>query len=1019
MNTFFDSPIQNSPYEMPSEHWELDEDGQPTNVLVKGRRPSARITAAPKANTKRDSQGTFILDTGDNLSTESQEYNVSRHVNEIRSYVDAWRNLPNESQWQVTPETSRLLKHWRTYEFEGIRPFFCQIEAAETAIWLAEVAPKFNKQTKLIVANLKQANEDANPELFRIALKMATGAGKTTVMAMLIAWQTINAVRHPDRKYFTRGFLIITPGITIRDRLRVLQPNDPESYYEHRDLVPFDMRKEMHRAKIVITNYHAMKLREKLELSKTGRAFLTGHGSDIKSLETEGQMLQRVMPSLMSLKGVIVINDEAHHCYREKPDTDDKILLRSDDKEEAKENNEAARLWISGIEIVKRNLGVKCVYDLSATPFFLSGSGYAEGTLFRWVVSDFSLMDAIESGIVKLPRVPISDNVSREDMPIYRNLWEHIGDRMPKAGRGKNTISDPQMLPPRLQSALDILYAHYETEFDSWQKAGIAVPPVFIVVCNNTATSKLVLDYISGYEQKSDDGTTLFIPGALPLFQNFDANDKQLALPRTLLIDSVQIESGEALDPGFRKAAAPLIEQYRKDKLHRTGDRKAAQTIDDSELLREVMNTVGKEGTLGAGIRCVVSVSMLTEGWDASTVTHILGVRAFGTQLLCEQVVGRALRRLSYDLNDQGLFDAEYADIFGIPFDFTSEPSPKKPQKPKNTIRVQAMRDRTALEIRFPNVVGYRTELPNAKLTASFGPDHALRLTPEDVGPTEVTNRGIIGEEKELTNEDVRNIRDGTVLYRLATHLLMNHYRDPGNHPKIELFGQLKAICRQWMTGHLEFLGGTKSGQLLYLSIIDKATNRIAAAINETHAGDNIIKALISPYNTDGSTRFVNFTTSKELRWQTDETKCHVSHVIGDSEWELDLAEALERSPHVLAYVKNHGLGFEVPYLLGPEQKRYRPDFIVHVDDGNADGPLKLIIEVKGYRDEDAIEKANTMNAYWIPGVNSLGQFGRWSFTEFQGDAFGGKTTTQAALDALINTFRDEPVISKLGGMRI
>ena len=789
METFFDSPIRNSPYEMPTEYWELDEIGQPTNILVQGRRPSALITVAPKANSARTLQGDLVLDTGADISTEEQEYNVSRHINEIRSHVDAWRRLPNETQWQVTSETARLLRHWRTYEFDGIRPFFCQLEAVETAIWLSEVAPNLNTQSKRIIQRLKRVNQDANPELFRIALKMATGAGKTTVMAMLIAWQTINASRHPNRKLFSRGFLIVTPGITIRDRLRVLNPNDPENYYEHRNLVPFDMRGEMHRAKVVIINYHTLKLREKMELSKTGRSFLQGHGDSIRSLETEGQMLQRVMPELMNMKGVTVINDEAHHCYRERPNDEDAKVKKTDDKKEATDNNEAARLWISGIEIVKRNLGLKAVYDLSATPFFLNGSGYAEGTLFPWVVSDFSLMDAIECGIVKLPRVPISDNVTREELPVYRDLWEHIGSEMPKAGRSKNTIKDPAQIPDKLRTALEILYAHYEAEFHSWRDAGIVVPPVFIVVCNNTATSKLLFDYISGYEQHNDDGSIIHQPGALPLFRNYDDNDQRLAQPRTLLIDSAQLESGDALDKTFKAAAAPLIEKYRADKRRRTGNIKSADNIDDAELLREVMNTVGKEGTLGAGIRCVVSVSMLTEGWDASTVTHILGVRAFGTQLLCEQVVGRALRRLSYELNDDGLFDAEYADIFGIPFDFTHEPTVKKPQKPKNTIRVEAIRERAALEIRFPNVVGYRTELPNAKLTANFGADHGLRLTPEDIGPTEVTNRGIIGQEKDMTLEDVRDVRDGTVLYRLTTHLLLNHYRDPGDQPKLELFG--------------------------------------------------------------------------------------------------------------------------------------------------------------------------------------------------------------------------------------
>ena len=343
----------------------------------------------------------------------------------------------------------RLLQHWRHHEFTGVRPFFCQIEAVETAIWLTEVAPN-ERQGKRFLEHLANANNDANPELLRLALKLATGAGKTTVMAMLIAWQTVNAVRRPQSKRFTRGFLVVTPGITIKDRLRVLYPNDPDSYYASRELVPGDMLDDVNRAKIVITNYHAFKRRERVELSKGGRALLQGRvGDDLDTVETEGQMLQRAMPELMGLRNVLVLNDEAHHCYREKPgDEDEDVGLKGDDRKEAERNNEAARLWISGLEAVNRKLGLARVVDLSATPFFLRGSGYAEGTLFPWTMSDFSLMDAIECGIVKLPRVPVAENISGSDMPMFRNLWENIRQDMPKKGRGKAEGLDRSRSPP-------------------------------------------------------------------------------------------------------------------------------------------------------------------------------------------------------------------------------------------------------------------------------------------------------------------------------------------------------------------------------------------------------------------------------------------------------------------------------------------------------------------------------------------------------------------------------------------
>ena len=409
-------------------------------------------------------QGALVLDEGQGISTEHQQYDPTPIINELRRRVDLWRTIPDPSRWRVTPETARLLQHWRHHEFSSVRPFFCQIEAVETAIWLTEVAPDLGREGEVFLEHLKNSNNDANPEIMRLALKLATGAGKTTVMAMLIAWQTVNAVRRPQSRRFTRGFLVVAPGITIKDRLRVLKPNDPDAYYASRELVPSDMLEDVNRAKIVITNYHAFKLRERMDLSKGGRSLLQGRGEPLQTLETEGQMIQRVMPELMGLKSILVLNDEAHHCYRERPDDAEAEDLSSEDREEAKKNNEAARLWISGLEAVNRKLGIARVMDLSATPFFLRGSGYAEGTLFPWTMSNFSLMDAIESGIVKLPRVPVADNVPGDEMPMFRNLWDHIGRLMPRKGRSRGKSPDPLNLPPQLQTALEALYGHYEKD---------------------------------------------------------------------------------------------------------------------------------------------------------------------------------------------------------------------------------------------------------------------------------------------------------------------------------------------------------------------------------------------------------------------------------------------------------------------------------------------------------------------------------------------------------------------------
>ena len=632
-DSFFERPIINSPYEYPSRHWELDESGQPTDRILEHRRRVSFITPIPKPKKRKRTQRELVFDeAASRLETESQQYALMEIINSVRRAINDWRALP-ETQWRVTPETARLLQHWRQHKFSSFQPFFCQIEAVETVIWLTEVAPRIGRAGKKFLDHLTDANNEANPDLSRLALKLATGAGKTTVMAMLIAWQTINAVRRPGSRNFTRGFLVVTPGLTIRDRLRVLQPNDPDSYNQSRELVPGDMLRDLDRAKIVITNFHAFKPRETMEVSKGGRALLQGRGPELRSIESEGQMLQRVMPELMSMKNVMVLNDEAHHCYREKPGEDDEGDLKGDERKEAEKNREAARLWISGLEILGEKLGLSRVIDLSATPFFLRGSGYAEGTLFPWTMCDFSLMDAIECGIVKLPRVPVTDNIPGGEMPKFRNLWDHIGREMPKKGRGKVSGLDPLKIPLTLQTALEALYGHYEKIFALWQEAKIEVPPCFIVVCNNTSTSKLVYDYISGFVRENPDGSTTLENGRFELFRNFDEHGNALARPRTLLIDSEQLESGQALDKNFRTMAADEIERFRREIIQRTGDRQQAENISDQDLLREAMNTVGKPDRLGDSIRCVVSVSMLTEGWDANTVTHILGVRAFGTQL--------------------------------------------------------------------------------------------------------------------------------------------------------------------------------------------------------------------------------------------------------------------------------------------------------------------------------------------------------------------------------------------------
>jgi len=515
-----------------------------------------------------------------------------------------------------------------------------------------------------------------------------------------------------------------------------------------------------------------------------------------------------------------------------------------------------------------------------------------------------------------------------------------------------------------------------------------------IVVCNNTASSKLVYEWISGWDEANEDGDlTNKSQGNLDLFSNYDKHGNRLPLPKTLLIDSAQLESGDALSSDFRKAASVEIEQFKREIAERSGSGGVGE-ISDTELLREVMNTVGKKDKLGEQIRCVVSVSMLTEGWDANNVTHILGVRAFGTQLLCEQVVGRGLRRYSYDpINpdetpDHWKFDVEYSNVLGIPFSFATGKVKSDRKQPKDTTRVMAVKERVALEITFPRVTGYRIDLPNERLRANFTADSTLVVTPELIGPSETLLSGIVGQDKTLTLVDPRDMRTSTVVMELAKHLLNKYFTDENGEPKLHLFSQILGIARQWIDGkHLDCKGDLGPWTLSYTSIADQAAERIFNAIASTIGDAEQVKAVLDPYNPTGSSTHVGFNTTKDT-YTTDARRCHINAVVTDSEWEAEFARVAEAHPKVIAYVKNQGLNFEIPYMDGSVPRNYIPDFIVQIDDGRGPvDPLNLIVEVKGYRNENVKLKSETTKVRWIPGVNNLGTYGRWAFEEF-GDVF-------------------------------
>ncbi len=966
-----ENPVINSPFREPGRHFKFTDEGI-TDEINDGRRSSSYFV--PIARPRKKSQKQLVFDT----EWTQDRIEENKLVNRIRARVKLWRERGYAG---ITPTTSRLLAYWTDPDREK-KLFFCQIEALETAIYLTEAAHKCGDAW--IENELRDANDSSNPGLPRTAFKMATGTGKTVVMAMLIAWHTLNKLANPQDARFSDTFLIVTPGITIRDRLRVLLPNDPQNYYRQRDILLTQSMDELCQAKILITNFHALQLREKVTAGKLTKAILAEGGTSALA-ETPDQMVRRVCRELGTKKSIVVLNDEAHHCYRRKPDGED-VKLSGEERQEAQKRDEEARVWINGIEAVKAKIGVKVIYDLSATPFFLRGSGYPEGTLFPWTVCDFSLIDAIEAGIVKVPRVPVADDSMTGEQPTYRDLWLRIREDLPRKGRRTEEVSGEPNLPAELQGALHSLYGNYEKYYRLWKnnadaRAKGVTPPVFIVVCNNTNVSKLVFDYIAGWEKQIGDQTVVQA-GQLPIFRNDDDHGGWLQRPNTILVDSQQLESGEGMSDDFKKIAAREIEEFKAEYCIRFPGR-GAEDLTDEDLLREVMNTVGKAGKLGEHVRCVVSVSMLTEGWDANTVTHILGVRAFGTQLLCEQVVGRALRRMSYGVNDAGRFEPEYAEVYGVPFSFIPcSGSTKEPKPGPIPTRVRALESRITCEITFPRLLGYRYDLDGERITATFTEDSKLAISTADI-PTKVQLDPIVGESSIHDLNDLKRRRLNEVAFTLAKRTLEKYFRDDEGHDKPWLFPQVLDIAKRWLAECVVLKDNTFPQLLLLIEFAHDAADRIYNAIVGASEGAAILKPILRPYDTVGSTRYVDFDTTRPV-YATRKDKCHVSHVVADTDsWEQKLAQTLEDMDEVVRYVKNHNLGFMIPYSLNGEARNYVPDFIACIDDGHGpDDLLNLLIEVTGEKKKDKAAKVATARTLWVPAVNNHGGFGRWAFIE-------------------------------------
>jgi type III restriction enzyme len=1011
-----ENPILNNPYAEPLLHYATDADGALNyNDIRKGRRQfSPEFTAIPVRQGPQ--QGMFDVN-------DYSEYGT-HVINLCRKEIGKWRN---ENYPNTTRVTKELLNFWFNNPERIVtkKLFFAQQEAVETAVWLNEIADKSNAGQNIL--NLlrngnKTVSDELSDQLPRIAFKMATGSGKTVVMACFILYHYFNRQEYRSDTRFADYFLIVAPGVTIKTRLSVLfvdtknkNPLDIEDYYRIRGLVPQNMeyRLENLNARIVITNYHTFEpkiLQGNKRSPFDGKVNLKGEKIDTGNKEDFSQVAKRSLGKFKAGSRLLILNDEAHHCYLPKSKS------KTTDNEEADENARAA-VWFSGLKEISNRFKLQNVYDLSATPYYLQGSGYLPYSLFPWVVSDFGLIEAIESGLVKIPFLPESDNTHELTMPVLRNLYDHVKEELPKKGQrkkkseaaaeGEKFKESPPRLPSLVKGALDQFYNHYKEYYDGHRKLQeeksnlFSSPPVFIAVCNNTSVSKEVYKYIAGYEYEIEENIIETFPGAKDLFSNYDpVTRKPHKRPPTLLIDSDALENSDQINEDFKKIFSSEIEEFKKDysRIHGQG---STEYITDAEILREVVNTVGKQGKLGSHIRCVVSVSMLTEGWDANTVTHIMGLRAFGSQLLCEQVAGRALRRMNYFLQGYDKdgnptedkrkiviekFPPEYAQIIGVPFKMFKGGPPPPPPPPVDLTHIHALPERQKeMEIIFPNVVGYRIENYEKEIKHDFSNIENYEIDGSKFPVETIMASPISSTEEKLQVKSVLEKRDNELTFLITKELIKYHFSDDEGNPAFQKFNKLKQIVEKWYNEKVVLLNikDQRFKRLLYFQEPKTIVDHIRRGINPHINTAEHIRPVFNYYNKFGSTKYVNGNTVKDVY----PTKLsHVNYVVMDSDWEGITAKTLEELK-VISYVKNQFLGFAIPYVKDGKDKLYFPDFIVRVKDRK--GNLKnLIIEISGMS-KDKAEKKWFVENRWLPGVNALKEkydYPEWHFIEIAND---------------------------------
>ena len=899
-----DKLIINSPYSEPSSHWRYDHVSR-SFELRGGRRPSGYLVATPDAQSF-DDPGVF------------HEIDL---VNRIRPQVKKWR----ESGYPgVTGITRRLLEHWNNREgADDLRLFFCQMEAVETLIWIAET-PEFDK------ANITIPSDGSGFD--RLCAKMATGTGKTVVMGMVIAWQILNKVANTNDPRFSRNVLVVVPGLTVRSRLSVVDPHEQDNYYDEFDLVPSNLRDRLRQGRVRVRNWHALGWSTEEQIRRRRSVDKRGAKSD------EAWVLDVLGREMSTAQNLLVINDEAHHAWRIPPD-------RKADEFYKKEREDATK-WVEALDRIHRVRGVLRCYDFTATPFVPSGKKAREEALFGWIVSDFGLHDAIESGLVKTPRVVVRDNTSYDPATYKSRLYHIYNEEHVQSDLNKKATPDAP-LPDLVVAGYTLLAHDWAETRKEWKAAGHPTPPVMITVANRTETAARV--------KQAFDLERIQAPG--------------LCNPNlTLHIDSNSLKAAE-------RSETPIATLLDASDINGQGQLTNKQK---QEMLRRQVDTIGQIGEPGEQIRHVISVNMLSEGWDAKTVTHIMGLRAFTSQLLCEQVVGRGLRRTSYDVNDNNFFEPEYVNIFGVPFTFLPHETVNiTPQPAKSKQPIHPDSNKSKYEISFPMVLRVeRVYTTNLSLdmskvdTLTLAPDTPTKaeLAKTLEGKTDETDKWI-DLAKTWGNQRIQKLAFDT------TSLLYDQMQPGWPGSRGILCSQLVKLALGFLSSDRIIIPGTHNQHPLRRQILLKM-NLTKIVSHFWHA--------VSSENTEHLTPVLDperpiRSTSDMSVWHTGRpvypaNRCHINFCVYDGTFEPATGVELDTNPNVVAWVKNDHIGFEVSYMHRGVRSDYRPDFLIQMQNGKC-----LILEVKG-KPTDRDKSKWAYMSDWVKAVNEHGGFGLWDF---------------------------------------